>query len=175
MKLHKLLIVLFSLGVFFACSSPIGTVDARRGGELLWTVPSRQIYNLEVLGEDRFNRENDLQVFTSIRGLVELVPSGDVEIYIVENPWAEDPEPIPVNGNGNGNGNGNRSGNGNGNGNENGNGNGGAGLYLFETAGRKVVIVNYMNLETHYSIEVLGYGSNGNGGSGSGVDIQWYD
>ena len=163
--LYKLLIVMFSLVVISGCSSPTGTIDVRNGnGDLLWAVPNRQIYNLDNIGEDRFNRESDLQIFTSFRGMVENVPDYYVDIFVVEDPSAEDPEFIPVNGNGNGNGNRSR----------NGNGSGGAGIHLFESAGRKVIVVNFMDMETHYSIEVLGNGYNGSGGSGSGVNINWY-
>ena len=173
--MRKLLFVLLPLVAIPGCSSPIGTIDASIGngdGELLWAVPNLQIYNMDSLGEDRFDRESDLQIFTSFRGTVEAVPDHHADIFIVENPWAENPEYIPVNGNGNGNG----YGNGNGSRNGNGNGNGGGGVHLFESTGRKVVIINFLDMETYYSIEVLGNGhnGNGNGGSGPGVNVEWY-
>ena len=172
--MYRFLIILFTLIIFSGCTSPIGTVDTRRTGDLLWAVPNRQIYNMENPGEDRFDRVMDLQVFTSFRGTVETVSIDEVDIFIVEDPLAEDPEFFPVSGNRNGirNGNGNGGRNVNGNGNDNGNGNGEAGIYLFEATGRKVVIINYLDMETYYSIEV--FGTNRVNRPGSGIHIQWF-
>ena len=67
---------------FTACT-PMGSVFTNDSDyDDFWTVPRRQTYNLG----DSFNRDNDLWVFASNRGIVEAVSSKKVEIGLITNP-----------------------------------------------------------------------------------------
>jgi hypothetical protein len=99
---------------------------------------------------DLFVRNSDLEVFTSYRGVVQSIPLTSVEIGIAEKPdnAPNEIEYIPLDEN-----------------------------YSLKTKGRKLVVVEYNNMSTAYSIEVLdpfGIGGGGGGPSGGqGVEVQW--
>jgi len=143
-----LLVCCIAAGITVGCAPPIGSVGSSGGGaeDLLWTVPKRIVYNVG----DEFDRNNDLQVFTSYRGVVEPVPIDQVEISIfeigiIEAPELPDPVPIPVNVN-----------------------------YPLKTKGRNLIEVEYEGMPARYSIDVrdpLGLGTGP--GDGSGIIVEW--
>ena len=128
--------------------SPIGSISGYSTVDLFWIVPNRVAYEIN----DLFLRKSDLRVFTSYGGVVESIPLEKVEIFIAEKPDQTEKNKlkiIPLDEN-----------------------------YPLDTAGRKLVVVEYGGMSDNYSIEVrdpngLG-GGNGNGGEGgSGIEIEW--
>jgi hypothetical protein len=99
---------------------------------------------------DLFLRNNDLRVFTSYRGTVESIPLENVKIGIAENPdLRNNLKDVPADEN-----------------------------YPLDTAGRKIVVVEYEGMSDNYSIEVrdpngLGGGNGPGGEGGSGIEIEW--
>jgi len=88
-------IIIISLAVI-GCGYPMGQTHddvTRADVDDFWTVPKRVYYTLG----DSFVRTKDLHAFASAQGLVETIPTDSVEISIVRNPDAEEPDdPIKV-------------------------------------------------------------------------------
>jgi len=152
-RLSGFIIVIAAAFFAAACSSPFGAVDGEtgRGGvtegdDALWAVPNRILYELDERNGE-FNRNTDLQVFTSNRGAIQIVPVHLAQIFIIENPGLINESRVPLNSNG---------------------------RYLFLRPGRKHVEINHRGMTTWYAVEVRGtdYGLGGNGGGG--FDIIWF-
>jgi len=135
------------------CTPPVGNIGGAGAGDSADNLWS--VPNRVVYDiNDLFIRESDLTVFISNRGIVESISVKDVEIFIIEDPDfnADEMQPVPLDE-----------------------------WYPFTSEGRKMVVIYYSNLSTHYSVQVGNpYGANGNGGgngsgsgSGSGITIEW--
>ena len=98
---------------------------------------------------DLFRRNADLQVFSSCRGVVQEIPVERCGISVMEDPgYPDELSPVPPDE-----------------------------YYAFTSMGRKIIVVEYLNLSNQYSIEVrnpfgLGGGNSGSA-NGSGIVIEW--
>lgn len=131
-----------------ACFSPIGSIGGSAGAaDLFWIVPKRVAYEVS-----EWLERDDLQVFTSYRGVVESINPEEVKIGVVEDP-VKTPDVLvdfPVEDLG----------------------------YALKSAGRKLVVVKYEDNEASYSIEVqdpfgIGIGNGTGPGTGPGIVIEW--
>ena len=130
-RLSGFLLILAAAFIAAACSAPVGVIDNPgkvSGDDALWAVPNRILYDLDERNCE-FDSNNDLQVFASNKGAVQVVPINQVQIYIVENPNSPSPNKVLINNNG---------------------------KYLFRSPGRKNVEIYYREMSTWYSVEVKG-------------------
>jgi len=75
-----------------------------------------------------FNRQEDLSVFAAFHGMVETIPTDQVEISIIEPEAPEKPVPIPRDFPDE--------------------------FYIFRKPGRNIVVVSYNGMSARYSVEV---------------------
>jgi len=105
---------------------------------------------------DLFRRDADLEVEAIYHGSTQLIPVAEVAISVIENPDLDNvEEPVSYDAH-----------------------------YIFQTSGRKMIVVRHGSLEARYSIDVRddlgpggggnGNGNNGQNGEGSGIDIGWF-
>ena len=127
-----LLITIAAVFVTAACSAPTGAIDYDphrvTGDDALWAIPNRLFYDLDERNGE-FDRNTDLQVFTSVRGAIQLVPIHLPQIFIVENPGTSGERRMALDSNG---------------------------RYLFRTPGIKHVEIHYRGMMTWYAVEVRG-------------------
>ena len=150
-RLLRFIIITFTIVTALGCAPPIGYIGSdTESGDFLIVVPARIVY----FRNELFRRQEDLAVFTSIRGNVQPVAIDQVEISIIEDPDFLPDEQNPINA-----------------------------TYLLAYTGRKVVVVNYAKegMSNRYSIDVrdpFGGGDNGNGNGGDdsgGIGFVWWD
>jgi len=153
LRIFLMLLVLLAVA---NCAPPVGALrdSAGSGGDTLWQVPKRTMYDT-TFANGRFIPSADLLVFVSYNGMVSTVPITQVTVELCKNPNAADPvfESIPNPPPGAANG-----------------------YYHFQTNGRYLARVVYDGMYSEpYSIQV---GSLGNGGGSSwgddeGIQLLW--
>lgn len=151
-----ILIIFACILAVFSCSAPVGFIDGNNGGpgivgdtDYMWAVPYRDTYDVR----DVFVRSTDLSVIASARGMLQNIPTDQVEISIIEDPdWGGEEILVPTDE-----------------------------YYAFTSEGRKVVVVRYSGLSARYSVQVndpFGLGGTdpggpGGPGDGGGINILW--
>jgi len=91
-RLQKIFIITVSWCVIAACSAPIGTIERDAAIDDFWLVPRRQVYYVG----DYFNKNNDLWLFFSDRGIVQQIPVRDAALKLISNPNAAEPREYPI-------------------------------------------------------------------------------
>lgn len=145
------LFISFTVCFITGCRQPVGGVggiDADEGDgdtadlNFLWLVPNRLLYETE----ERFERDNDLQIMVVEEGKIKSVPPSDsgVTIAIIENPGLSSENVTVVT----------------------------SMYHSFSLPGRHVVQVKYDNKSAKYSIEVRGNFTNPGDGSDF-MEIVW--
>jgi hypothetical protein len=146
----SILIILTAMALI-GCRQPVGSIDTGTGdggkgtGDLnyLLVLPTRQLYETE----ERFERDNDLQILVAEDGIIKEIPPDDssIKIEIIENPGLASESITVVN----------------------------TMYYPFSLPGRHLVQVTYNEKFTrNYSIEVRGTFTGGGDGSDF-MDIIW--
>ena len=132
--LCRFFILTFAACAAVGCAPPTGSIynkgsdkkhDSASERDAFWTVPNRMHYIIN----DPFDRQEDLSVFAVFKGIVEAIPTDQVEISIIEDPERPtEPVPIPR-----------------------------AfpdEFYIFRKPGRNIVVVSYNEMSARYSVEV---------------------
>jgi hypothetical protein len=143
--LAKVIIVITVACAVIGCTPPIGNIggsgsDINADSDGLTAVPKRTTYTIP---NQKFQRDYDLNVFVSYRGVLYTIPIDAVEISVIEDP---DNKPdiknlvFPTE------------------------------IYPFESKGLKMILVEYNNLSDTYYVDVLDPDDMG-GGSGGGEDV----
>jgi len=147
-RLCRLLFIIIIACTGVSCSHPVGNIGGSSQGGQDALLAVPYRVAYEV--NDLFLRHEDLSVFTSVHGTVLPIPVDNISLAIVEDPdFSGEQIPIPAGEN-----------------------------YPLTDKGRKVIVVEYLNMSARYSIEVkdpydLSGSSGSSGSNGAGIIIEW--